>query len=169
MSCHNRLEPLRFQSKCFSFAAGFSSVTAGGSNYHVALEDPDATTDESKWVWRTYLGDLHWRTLNDAENVSETKLTLTREGNVGIGTTSPDFPLQVNGSIVPEVNGQNLGDASASLYWNLLSADITFMNGFKLTEDGDDALAIFNPDGIKILRIDKDGNLFIKGELKELQ
>ena len=53
--------------------------------------------------------------------------------------------------------------------WDLTSADITFSNNFTITEDGDDALAIFNPDGIKILRIDKDGNLFIKGELKKLQ
>lgn len=89
--------------------------------------------------------------------------------NVGIGTASPDFPWQVNGSTVPETTGQDLGDAGAGLYWDLLSSDITFMNGFKLTEDGDDALAIHNPDGIKVVRIDKDGNLFIKGELKKLE
>jgi hypothetical protein len=42
---------------------------------------------------------------------------------VGIGTDTPDSRLQVNGTILPEVTGQNLG--SASLKWNIFSTTLT--------------------------------------------
>ena len=61
-----------------------------------------------------------------------------------------------------ETNSQHLGDSTNALCWNLDTCDITFMNRFKLTEDGDDAIAVINPQGVKVAAIDKEGNLLIK-------
>jgi len=82
-------------------------------------------------------------------------------GNVGIGTTTPDHKLQVNGNIVPEAAGQDLG--ATGLEWDLITADITFANSFVITEKGDEAIMWLNPDGEEIMSLDADGNLIYKG------
>ncbi|MBK7890224.1 MAG: tail fiber domain-containing protein [Bdellovibrionales bacterium] len=47
------------------------------------------------------------------ENALLDRLNINASGNVGIGTTSPGFKLQVNGTIAPATdNSSNLGDAS---------------------------------------------------------
>jgi len=48
------------------------------------------------------------------------RLTIDNSGNIGIGTTSPDYALQVNGSIAPETSAQDLG--TSALRWDLYSA-----------------------------------------------
>jgi len=50
---------------------------------------------------------------SDTSNVDLTnsRLSILPDGNVGIGTVSPDFRLQVNGTIAPETSGQLLGDS----------------------------------------------------------
>ncbi|MDY0096737.1 MAG: tail fiber domain-containing protein [Candidatus Dojkabacteria bacterium] len=48
-------------------------------------------------------------------------------GSVGIGTTSPDYTLQVNGTIAPETTDQDLGTSSLrwDVYGNTINADST--------------------------------------------
>lgn len=47
------------------------------------------------------------------ENAVLDRLNISASGNVGIGTTSPGFKLQVNGTIAPATdNSSNLGDAT---------------------------------------------------------
>ncbi|MFH0845893.1 MAG: tail fiber domain-containing protein [Patescibacteria group bacterium] len=72
--------------------------SVGGGNYHLILEDPDASADEKQWVMRTITGQLDFRTRTDSGTQS-TKLTVLNNGNVGIGTTSPTDKLDVAGNI----------------------------------------------------------------------
>ncbi|HAU99335.1 MAG TPA: hypothetical protein DCW55_03820, partial [Candidatus Pacebacteria bacterium] len=55
------------------------------------------------------------------------RMRIDNIGNVGIGTTSPDYALQVNGVIAPETTDQDLGTTSLrwDVYGNILNADST--------------------------------------------
>lgn len=49
-------------------------------------------------------------------STSNERFRITPEGDIGIGVSSPQFKLQVNGDVGPVTVTQNLGNAS--LYWN---------------------------------------------------
>jgi len=51
---------------------------------------------------------------------------LLSNGNFGVLTTSPDYKLQVNGTIAPETNGQDLG--TSSLNWDAYLRDANAQN-----------------------------------------
>ena len=74
------------------------------------------------------------------------KLTILGSGNVGIGTTSPDYKLQVDGDIAPETtNTYDLG--APSLRWaNIYTSDLHLKNekGDWTVEEGEDDLFITN-------------------------
>jgi hypothetical protein len=73
------------------------------------------------------------------------------------------------GNVVPpsDISGQ-LGTSTKrwSDVWvkNLHQGDLTFENGVRSTEDGD-GIAYYNPQGVKIARLDAQGNLHIKGKV----
>ena len=54
-------------------------------------------------------------------------ITLKRSGNFGIGTNTPDYPLQVNGTIVPETTDQDLGTSSLKWDFNLNNGTVDEM------------------------------------------
>ncbi len=72
-------------------------------------------------------------------------------GKVGIGTTTPAYALDVSGDI--RATGQ------------IIAGDLVFKNGFRVREDGNDALVLLNPQGTPIMRIDANGNVWIRGTL----
>ena len=71
---------------------------------------------------------------------------------VGIGTTSPAYALDVAGDI----------HASGNVY----AGDLVFKNGFRFVEDGNGAIVLKNPEGVPILKIDANGNIWIRGEIR---
>jgi hypothetical protein len=75
-----------------------------------------------------------------------TRMTISGSGNVGIGTTSPDYKLQVDGDIAPETtNTYDLG--APSLRWaNIYTSDLHLKNevGDWTVEEGENDLFITN-------------------------
>jgi len=74
------------------------------------------------------------------------------------------------GDIIPpsDISG-NIGTASNR--WALVRAktitpgDLTFENGYRLTEDPDSGMLLVNQNGERIARFDEQGNLHIKGDI----
>jgi hypothetical protein len=67
------------------------------------------------------------------------------EEYVGIGTTTPDYTLQVNGEVVPETTGQDLG--TSSLRWDSYMTNVD-ING-TITVDGSTGLnGTYNFNGV---------------------
>ena len=78
--------------------------------------------DNKVWHISNVAGNMLIRPVNDAENtVQSDVLTLQRSGNVGIGTTGPQFKLEVNGSAMIDgiqtfIKPGNNGTVSASFF-----------------------------------------------------
>lgn len=67
------------------------------------------------------------------------------DGNVGIGTNTPDFAFQVNGTVAPEASDQDLG--TASLRWDVFANTIDADSTITLTGLGtgtDNTVLILN-------------------------
>ncbi len=72
-----------------------------GSGAEQILQDTSQAADSQAWSLQTFEGNLNFRTVNDmvtAETGVGKVLSLTRAGNVGIGTTSPWGKLSITGS-----------------------------------------------------------------------
>ena len=99
-------------------------------------------------------------------------MRITKDGNVGIGTTNPSQKLDIVGSL--EVNGNATTTGSiwivgdARVVGTLDSSDQTFTNpltGIKImtqTEDGEDLIWL-NKNNEEVMRLTQDGWLSIKG------
>ncbi len=73
-------------------------------------------------------------------NGAAARMTFQAGGNIGIGTTTPDYKLQVNGTIAPETTNQDLG--TSALRWDLYTGNIyadgrmeTYLGGVRTLTD----------------------------------
>jgi len=81
------------------------------------------------------------------------RMKIDPSGRFGIGTAAPTEKLHVVGKV--------------RATQGFITGDITFANGYKLTEDKDSGLLLINEDGERIARFDHEGNLRIKGKIIE--
>jgi hypothetical protein len=107
--------------------------------------------------------------IGDTSGGLEVKSSITQTTGSGLVNTW-------RGHMNPDTNNTySLGNASYkwSDIWavNTHFGDVNFANDFKITEvveEGKEALAFMNHRGEKIMVVDEEGNLYIKGELKQL-
>ena len=83
-----------------------------------------------------------WTTLVSDTTTAQQRMTITKEGNVGIGTTSPDYNLDVNGDV--GINGY--------IYHNGDDSRIGF--------EGNDAIRMYTANSVR-LQINSTGNVGI--------
>lgn len=152
--------------------------TAAGGFAHITLRDRGpASADDEIWDMRvTDTGKLMFGTLNDAETAFPSLVTFQRDGNVGIGTTTPDsYILGDRGLSIQGTTRSTLGLVGSATTDATIS-DIAFFNAasnqrlasiWAMREGANDAGAIvFGTQaasggfGEKV-RIDKNGNVGI--------
>jgi hypothetical protein len=76
-------------------------------------------------------GGLKFKVQPAGANPMSTVMTLTKEGNVGIGTTTPAAKLDVNGEIrALSISGYNLSNNAATIDTGLTPTDFTILEAF---------------------------------------
>lgn len=94
--------------------AGKISLSDFGSGAHsFKITMPNNAADTISF------GGWYW---DGSNKLYENEWNLISNGNFGVLTLSPDYKLQVNGSIAPETNGQDLG--TSSLKWDAYLRDV---------------------------------------------
>ena len=63
-----------------------------------------------------------FQNIDNGDSMPATPAFVINTSNIGIGTTTPDFPLQVNGIIAPETTAQDLG--TTALRWDFFGATL---------------------------------------------
>ncbi|OHA03528.1 MAG: hypothetical protein A3C16_00430 [Candidatus Sungbacteria bacterium RIFCSPHIGHO2_02_FULL_51_29] len=77
------------------------TLQVASTSAYFALSDTDAAANNKHWVWRSTGGDLYLATSSDAYATSTTpRLSFLSNGNVGIGTSTPNANLSIQGTCV---------------------------------------------------------------------
>ena len=88
-----------------------------GVGMALAITDNAGATDQKHWLVGNNAGLFGLSTLNDSLNSLSTKLAITNAGNVGIGTTTPNNPLDIYSATRPVLgfSGSSLSDYKWSI------------------------------------------------------
>ena len=140
--------------------AGYGTLNIEATDPFIRIYDTDGTIDKKKWDMRVISNAperLAFRTINDANTVFTTKMVITNTGNVGIGTTAPDFPLEVAdyGIKVGATSGRY--ELSTSLY----NGHWAIATGVYGDTSGDLIFSERRSYGVERMRIKKNGNVGI--------
>ena len=139
-------------------SASSGTINLISSDSFIRLNTTGGATDKQKWDIRaisaTGFEALEFRTVNDANNSFNTRMWLSHAGNVGIGTTSPGYKLDVAGSINVAANAYHYiggnkafaGSGSDFLYFFTGTTALTVRN---------------NADTSELVRITNGGNVGI--------
>ena len=112
-------------------------------------------------------------------DITHTGLKVTSGGSIAgagawsITTDSGDLLLEPAGHVTPNTSAaKDLGSSSKKWKDGYFSGvvnvgDIAMANGVRFTEHGDD-MDIITPAGMVMARVDQEGNLYIRGEVRKL-
>ena len=142
------------------------SPTTGSKNILIGFQAGTLATTTSNFL---NIGNLIFAT-----DVNTATGTAISTGNVGIGTSTPAYKLQIAGDIVPTDNSlYSLG--TSTLKWaNIFAAtttvgDLVFGNNFRITEatstEGLQTIVFKNHNGQDIMSLDENGNLIVPGSI----
>lgn len=136
-------------------AGGLSIITTSAGNGNICFGDATSTSDSSRRGKITY---DHADNSMSFDTLSFERMRINSSGNVGIGTTSPEAKLDVNGSII--ANSQyRLRDSGGN------DRNVLEMSGdnpvFKTgTATGSRSL-LFETEGLERMRLNSSGNLLV--------
>jgi len=127
------------------------------ANPILLLEEVDQIADAKRWGIQSETSILKFRAFNDALTTATDVVSMTRAGNVGIGTTSPSQPLEVHSTIKIGESGVAGG--------RLISADSMI---FQIDSDNNSGTSSYRfrtngtaDDGTELMRIQENGNVGI--------
>lgn len=109
----------------FNVTSGEAGASSGKIEFFQSNYSPDyaRASIRAQRTGSASDGVLIFATAINANQAPIDRMIINQSGNVGIGTTTPDYKLQVNGTIAPETTGQDLG--TSSLRWDLYGGTIT--------------------------------------------
>jgi hypothetical protein len=116
--------------------SGITSLFCQGAYAATSSSTPNMVTDITGQIMRstavipTGSGGANYVAFWNTGNALSGNFNFTWDNansRLGIGTSTPDYKLQVGGTIAPTISGQDLGDAT--LRWDLYANVITAYNG----------------------------------------
>ena len=92
----------------------FTGTVSLNTGNNIRLYRPDSSFPSTSWYWNINMtsGNL----LSFAINSGTAKMVIDASGNVGIGTTSPTYKLQVSGSNYGVIRGDSLSNPTFDLW-----------------------------------------------------
>jgi hypothetical protein len=157
-----------------------SLLNVAGAKPQLTLTDTSAGLNDKHWFLSSQGGNFYVGTSTDALSATSTYLTITKTGNVGIGTTSPTEMLSVAGRMY--ISGTGTSTIQNNLYvkgtlraTKSYTGDLIFANMFRFTESASTSLVqelyLQTPTGENALAVDEFGNVRIGDNeiLKQVQ
>jgi hypothetical protein len=123
------------------------------------------TSSDFNTVWKTFYVGV------DASDVDNGSFFIGDRHNQTSGASEKRLIIDNAGNIVPPTtNTGSIGTSSlkwANIYCtNIYHSDLMYENGVRTSEDGD-GIAFYNPQGVKIAVLDREGNFYVKGRVVE--
>ncbi len=109
-----------------------SAVIACGNDMYFAI-DSDGTTSDAFFQWKKD---------GDQSDTGSAIMTLTEAGNLGIGTTTPAFPLEVDGFISTASGIVHMGDTNNTISFGTDTQSFNTAGSARMTIASDGAVAV---------------------------